>query len=59
MSILNSEFLKFGFIPDIYGECGTFCVLSQQTLTNESMKVGRQENHLKAKNLNQDRNQGE
>ena len=45
----SNEFLKFGFIPAAHDERSPFCL---QTLTNESMKAGRLENHLKANHPN-------
>ena len=52
----SNEFLKFGFIPAAHDERSPFCLkvcrLCLQTLTNESMKAGRLENHLKAKHPN-------
>lgn len=45
----SEEYLKFGFIPAIHDERSPFCLLCQQCLTNESMKRGRLEAHLKAK----------
>ena len=45
----SEEYLKFGFIPAIHDERSPFCLLCQQCLTNESMKPGRLELHLKAK----------
>ena len=48
----STEFLKFGFIPAVYDERIPFCLLCQQTLTNESMKSGHLENHLRAKHHN-------
>ena len=43
------EFLKFGFIADEHDECKPFCLLCHQTLSNESMKAGRLESHLKVR----------
>ena len=48
----SNVFLKFGFIPAAHDERSPFCLLCLQTLTNESMKAGRLENHLKAKHPN-------
>ena len=48
----SNEFLKFGFIPAAHDERSPFCLLCVQTLTNESMKAGHLENHLKAKHPN-------
>jgi hypothetical protein len=45
----SEEYLKFGFIPAVHDERSSFCLLCQQCLTNESMKRGRLEAHLKAK----------
>lgn len=45
----SEEYLKFGFIPAVHDERSPFCLLCQQCLTNESMKRGRLEAHLKAK----------
>ncbi|XP_071042039.1 SCAN domain-containing protein 3-like [Parasteatoda tepidariorum] len=45
----SEEYLKFGFIPAVHDERFPFCLLCQQCLTNESMKRGRLEAHLKAK----------
>ena len=41
----SEEYLKFGFIRAV----APFCLLCQQCLTNESMKRGHLEVHLKAK----------
>ncbi len=43
------EFLKFGFITAVHDERKPFCLLCQQTLSNESMKAGRLQAHLKVK----------
>ena len=43
-----SETGETGFIPAINDERSPFCLLCQQSLTNESMKPGRLELHLKA-----------
>ncbi|GFT92181.1 hypothetical protein TNCV_1973091 [Trichonephila clavipes] len=43
------EYLKFGFIPAVQDERIHFCLLCQQFLSNESMKRGRLQAHLKAK----------
>ncbi|GFX04499.1 uncharacterized protein TNCV_900291 [Trichonephila clavipes] len=40
---------KFGFIPAVQDKRIPFCLLCQQFLSNESMKRGRLEEHLKAK----------
>ena len=48
----STEFLKFAFIPSVHNERAPFCLLCQQTLTNESIKDGRLENHLRAKHPN-------
>ena len=45
----SEKYLKFGFIPAVHDERSHFCLLCQQYLTNESMKRGRLEAHLKAK----------
>ncbi|GFV37126.1 uncharacterized protein TNCV_3633941 [Trichonephila clavipes] len=45
----SEEYLKFGFIPVMHDERSPFCLLCQQYLTNESMKPGRLELHLKSK----------
>ncbi|KAG7162388.1 SCAN domain-containing protein 3-like 9, partial [Homarus americanus] len=45
----SDECLLFGFIPATHDERLPFCLLCHQCLTNESMKRGRLENHLKAK----------
>ncbi|XP_042205956.1 SCAN domain-containing protein 3-like, partial [Homarus americanus] len=45
----SDEYLLFGFIPATHDERLPFCLLCHQCLTNESMKRGRLENHLKAK----------
>ncbi|KAG0439029.1 SCAN domain-containing protein 3 [Dictyocoela muelleri] len=45
----SEEYLKFAFIRAILNEHLPFCLLCQQCLTNESMKRGRLEAHLKAK----------
>ncbi|GFT99451.1 u3 small nucleolar RNA-interacting protein 2 [Trichonephila clavipes] len=45
----SEEYLKFGFIPVVQDERIPFCLLCQQFLSNESMKRGRLEAHLKAK----------
>ncbi|GFT14301.1 SCAN domain-containing protein 3 [Trichonephila clavipes] len=45
----SEEYLKFGFIPTVQDERSPFCLLCQQFLSNESMKRGRLEAHLKAK----------
>ncbi|GFW03066.1 zinc finger BED domain-containing protein 5 [Trichonephila clavipes] len=45
----SEEYLKFGFIPAVKDERIPFCLLGQQFLSNESMKRGRLEAHLKAK----------
>ncbi|XP_029641235.1 zinc finger MYM-type protein 6-like [Octopus sinensis] len=46
------EFLKFGFIPDEHDERKPFCLLCNQTMSNESMKAGRLEAHLKVRHPN-------
>ena len=48
----SNEFLKFGFIPATHDERAPFCLLCLQTLTNESMKPGRLEHHLRTKHPN-------
>jgi len=48
----SAEFLKFGFIPAVHDERAPFCLLCQQTLSNESMKAGRLEAHLRVKHPN-------
>ncbi len=45
----SEEYLKFGFIAAIHDERLPVCLLCQQCLTNESMKLGRLEAHFKAK----------
>ncbi|CAK9796312.1 Protein ZBED8 [Anthophora quadrimaculata] len=45
----SKEYLKFGFIPAINDERIPFCLICHQSLTNESMKLGRLEAHFKAK----------
>ncbi|XP_038656942.1 zinc finger BED domain-containing protein 5-like [Scyliorhinus canicula] len=45
----SEEYLKLGFIPAVHDERSPFCLLCQKCLTNESMKRGRLEAHLKAK----------
>ncbi|XP_023221772.1 SCAN domain-containing protein 3-like [Centruroides sculpturatus] len=45
----SEEYLKYGFIPAVHNERMPFCLICQQCLTNESMKLGRLEAHLKAK----------
>ena len=45
----SKEYLNFGFIPADHDERIPFCLLCQQCLNNESMKRGRLEAHLKAK----------
>ncbi|GFX32886.1 uncharacterized protein TNCV_890221 [Trichonephila clavipes] len=45
----SEEYLKFGFIPAVQDKRIPFCLLCQQFLSNESMKRGRLEAHLKAK----------
>lgn len=45
----SEEFLKFGFIPAVHDECLPFCLLCEKSFTNETMKRGRLEAHLKAK----------
>lgn len=45
----SDEYLKFGFIPANHDERSPFCLLCNQCLTNESMKRGRLEGHMKAK----------
>ncbi|XP_067126888.1 SCAN domain-containing protein 3-like [Centruroides vittatus] len=45
----SEEYLKYGFIPAVNDERMPFCLICQQCLTNESMKLGRLEAHLKAK----------
>ena len=45
----SAQFLKFGSIPSAHDESSPLCLLCQHTLTNESMKAGHLENHLKAK----------
>ncbi|XP_023241711.1 zinc finger BED domain-containing protein 5-like [Centruroides sculpturatus] len=45
----SEEYLKYGFIPAVHDERMPFCLICQQCLTNESMKLGRLEAHLKAK----------
>ena len=44
--------MKFGVISSVHDERTLFCLLCQQTLTNESVKAGRLENHLRAKHSN-------
>ena len=46
------EFLKFGFIPAEHDKQAPFCLLCHQTLSNESMKTGRLEAHLRVKHPN-------
>ena len=46
------EFLKFGFIPDEQDERKPFCLLCYKTMSNESMKTGRLEAHLKVRHPN-------
>ena len=46
------EFLKFGFIPAGHDNRAPFCLLCHQTLSNESMKAGRLEAHLRVKHPN-------
>ena len=43
------EFLKFGFIADEHDERKPFCLLCHQALSNESMKAGRLESHLRVR----------
>jgi hypothetical protein len=43
------EHLKYGFITCVNDEKLPFCLLCQQSLTNESKKRGRLAAHLKAK----------
>lgn len=45
----SEEYLKLGFIPAVHDERSPFCLLCQRCLTNESMKPGRLETHLKEK----------
>ncbi|XP_076042678.1 zinc finger BED domain-containing protein 5-like [Oratosquilla oratoria] len=45
----SEKFLKFGFIAAVHDERSPFCLICQQCLTNESMKRGRLEAHLKVK----------
>ena len=45
----SEDFLKFGFIPAEHDKSAPFCLICRQCLTNESMKAGRLENHLRAK----------
>ncbi|GFV82501.1 uncharacterized protein TNCV_3982911 [Trichonephila clavipes] len=57
----TEEYLNFGFIPAVQDERIPFCLLCQQFLSNESMKRGRLEAHLKAKHsahINSDLNSG-
>ncbi|XP_065654637.1 zinc finger BED domain-containing protein 5-like [Hydra vulgaris] len=49
----SEEYLKFGFIPAVHDARLPFCLLCQQFLSNESMKPGRLEVHLKAKHKDQ------
>ncbi|XP_065668042.1 SCAN domain-containing protein 3-like [Hydra vulgaris] len=49
----SEEYLKFGFIPAIHDARLPFCLLCQQCLSNESIKPGRLEAHLKAKHKDQ------
>ena len=46
------KFLKFGFIPAEHDKRAPFCLLCHQTLSNESMKAGRLEAHLRVKHPN-------
>ncbi len=48
----SEEYLQFGFIPAVHDERFAFCLLCHQCLTNESMKRGRLQAHLKAKHNN-------
>src|SRR6187551_302249 len=45
----SDEYLKFGFIPAVHDERLPFCILCQQCFSNEYMKLGRLEAHLKVK----------
>lgn len=45
----SDEYLKFGFIPAVHEERLPFCLLCQQCFSNEYMKLGRLEAHLKVK----------
>lgn len=45
----NEEYLKMGFISAAYDARLPFCLLCEQCLSNESMKRGRLEAHLKTK----------
>ena len=48
-----SEYLNFGFIPAVHDARLPFCVICQRCLSNESMKPGRLEAHLKGKHKDQ------
>ncbi|CAH1099092.1 unnamed protein product [Psylliodes chrysocephalus] len=45
----NEEYLKMGFISAVHDARLPFCLLCEQCLSNESMKRGRLEAHLKTK----------
>lgn len=45
----SAEFLNFGFIAAPHDVSLPFCLICEQCLTNESMKKGRLETHLKTK----------
>jgi len=45
----SEEYLKFGFIPAVNDVRMPFCLICEQCLSNESMKLGRLEAHLKAR----------
>ncbi|GFW85405.1 hypothetical protein TNCV_144501 [Trichonephila clavipes] len=47
----SEEYLKFGFIPAVQDKRIPLCLLCQQFLSNESMKRGRLEAHLKVRIL--------
>ncbi|XP_003742089.1 zinc finger BED domain-containing protein 5-like, partial [Galendromus occidentalis] len=48
----SEDFLKHGFIAAKHDEWSPFCLLCQTSLTNESMRRGRLETHLRVKHPN-------
>ena len=48
----SKDFLQFGFISDLNDISRPLCLICVQTLSNESMKKGRLESHLKIKHPN-------
>ena len=45
----SEAFLTFRFIPSPKNDCAPFCLLCQQTLSNDSMKTTRLETHFRAR----------